>query len=198
MSAMEIDDEQQQQQPPSTTKQQRDGSGGGSSTSTSTGMSTRRRPSPPKQGGQGAAAPAEGEVNGGGKSGPGPPPAAALPHSPPPPELIDPEPLPPPRMDDCVKRTLEVVSQGRLHAVECLISLAGTQAVYALIRTLRPAIYGKVSCGGVAFVLTLFRSLSLGVVDSSRSLSFYPLFSSWGVYVSIRTDQRCMYGKVNS
>jgi len=43
-----------------------------------------------------------------------------------------------------VKRTLEVVSQGRLHAVECLVSLAGTQAVYALIRTLRPAIYGKV------------------------------------------------------
>jgi len=200
MSAMEIDDEQQQQQPPSATKQQRDGGGGGSSTSTSTGMSTRRRPSPPKQGGQGAAAPAEAEVNGGGKSGPGPPPAAALPQtiSPPPPELIDPEPLPPPRMDDCVKRTLEVISQGRLHAVECLVSLAGTQAVYALIRTLRPAIYGKVSCGGVAFVLTLFRSLSLGVVDSSRSLSFYPLFASWGVYVLIRTDQRCMYGKVNS
>lgn len=43
-----------------------------------------------------------------------------------------------------MKRTLEVVSQGRLHAVECLVSLAGTQAVYALIRTLRPAIYGKV------------------------------------------------------
>jgi len=85
-------------------------------------------------------------------------------------ELIEPEPLPPPRIADCVKRTLEVISQGRLHAVECLVSLAGTQAVYALIRTLRPAIYGKVSfqfscsaeCGvGVSYILSFRPFLSL-------------------------------------
>jgi len=168
---MEIDEEQQQ--PPSAPKQQQGDGGGSSTSSTSTGMSTRRRPSPQKQGGQGAAAPAEGEVNGGGKGGPGPPPAvgaaaAANPQtvSPPPPELINPEPLPPPRMGDCVKRTLEVISQGRLHAVECLVSLAGTQAVYALIRTLRPAIYGKVSFWWFLFVIIsvpwcLFLPLSL-------------------------------------
>lgn len=51
-----------------------------------------------------------------------------------------------PQMNRCVKRTLEVVSQGRIHAVDCLNSLV-TNAVYGLIRTLRPAIYGKVKLG---------------------------------------------------
>ena len=37
--------------------------------------------------------------------------------------------------------------------MECLVSLAGTQAVYALIRTLRPAIYGKVSFCWFLFVI---------------------------------------------
>ena len=61
-------------------------------------------------------------------------------------QLIEPDRLPPPVLNDCVKRTLEVVSQGRIHAVDCLISLR-TNAVYGLIRTLRPAIYGKVKLG---------------------------------------------------
>jgi hypothetical protein len=89
--------------------------------------------------------------------------------------LIEPEPLPPPRIADCVKRTLEVISQGRLHAVECLVSLAGTQAVYALIRTLRPAIYGKVSFGIV--------ECGVGV---SPFLSFRPFFP-WQ-----RRSRRCV------
>ena len=41
---------------------------------------------------------------------------------------------------------MEVTSQGRLHAVDCLISHT-TNTLYALIRTLRPAIYGKVKLG---------------------------------------------------
>lgn len=80
----------------------------------------------------------------GGAAGLPPPPTAM--EQPPQPALVEPEVLPRPRMNPCSKRTLEVVSQGRIHAVDCLVSLA-SDAVYGLIRTLRPAIYGKVKLG---------------------------------------------------
>lgn len=84
--------------------------------------------------------------NGLGAGGAGLPPPPTTMEQPPLPALVEPEVLPRPRMNQCVKRTLEVVSQGRIHAVECLVSLV-SNAVYGLIRTLRPAIYGKVKLG---------------------------------------------------
>ena len=84
--------------------------------------------------------------NGRGPGGAGLPPPSTAMEQPPQSPLVEPEVLPRPRMNPCSKRTLEVVSQGRIHAVDCLVSLA-SNAVYGLIRTLRPAIYGKVKLG---------------------------------------------------
>jgi len=101
------------------------------------GRSTRRQQQqqPPPDGGN---------SSGGGSSGL-PPPSSSM-EQPPAQAPIEPDVLGRPQMNQCVKRTLEVVSQGRIHAVDCLISLV-TNAVYGLIRTLRPAIYGKVKLG---------------------------------------------------
>ena len=58
---------------------------------------------------------------------------------------VAPEPLPPPVLTACVKRTCEVVVQGHVHPMSCLVSESG--AVYAVVRTLRDCIYGKVKQG---------------------------------------------------
>jgi serine/threonine protein kinase len=87
--------------------------------------------------------PAGGEMGpGGGGGGQG---AEAGP--PPPPMVVQPERLPAPRLTPAVRRMYEVEDdRGRASPLTCVASLQ-TRAVYGLIRTVRPAIYGKVKVG---------------------------------------------------